>query len=72
MIGQCIAGIDMFSRAHSRHGLIVPVAVVRSTPDPALSWVCNRRCIAVETAPESDVQELRRQDHQPELAIPES
>ena len=45
VIGQCLAGIDMFSRAYPAHGLLVPVAVVRGTPDPALAWVCRRRGI---------------------------
>jgi hypothetical protein len=31
VIGQCIGGIDMFSRAYPRHGFLTPVAVVRGT-----------------------------------------
>ena len=44
-IGQCLAGIDMFSRAYPHHGLLVSVAVVRGVCDPALEWVCRRRGI---------------------------
>lgn len=66
VIGQCIAGIDMFSRSYPHHGLLVPVAVVRGT-DPALAWVCNRRGIMVDACPEEQVQELRRKGRLPEL-----
>lgn len=65
VIGQCIAGVDMFSRAYPVHGLLVPVAVVRGEPDPALRWVCNRRGIVVDTAPEEHIQQLRRQGQLP-------
>jgi hypothetical protein len=71
VIGQCIAGIDMLSRAYPHHGLVVPVAVVRGIPDPALTWVCNRRGILVDSVPEADVQQLRRQGRLPELVTPQ-
>jgi hypothetical protein len=67
VIGQCIGGIDMFSRAYPGHGLLVPVAVVRGTPDPALKWACDRRGILVDAAPEAEVQQLRRSGRPPEL-----
>lgn len=70
VIGQCIAGIDMFARAYPHHGLLAPVAVVRGTPDPALLWVCNRRGIVIDSVPENEVQRLRRDAHLPELAPP--
>lgn len=67
VIGQCIAGIDMFSRAYPDHGLLVPVAVVRGSADPALAWVCNHRGILIDVAPEDDIQHLRRHGSLPEL-----
>lgn len=45
VIGQCIAGVDMFSRSYPNHGRIDMVAAVEGTPDPALTWVCRRRGI---------------------------
>jgi hypothetical protein len=59
VIGQCVAGVDMFSRAYPRHGLVRMVAVVRGALDPALSWVCGRRGIEVVTLDEGSVQALR-------------
>jgi len=47
VIGQAIAGADMFSRAYPDHGLIRQVAVVSGDPDPALDWLCAKRGIAV-------------------------
>ena len=65
VIGQCIAGIDMFSRAYPRHGRLVPVAVVRGDPDQALRWVCDRRGIVVDATPEDEVQRLRKHGQLP-------
>lgn len=59
VIGQCIAGIDMFTRAYPAHGLVRPVAVVRGPLDPALLWVCRRRGIDIDTMPERDLDVLR-------------
>jgi hypothetical protein len=59
VIGQCVAGVDMFSRAYPRHRLVRMVAVVRGTLDPALSWVCRRRSIEVVALDEGVVQALR-------------
>lgn len=47
VIGQAIAGADMFSRAYPDHGLIRQVAVVGGDSDPALDWVCAKRGIDV-------------------------
>lgn len=59
VIGQCIAGIDMFTRSYPGHGLVRPVAVVRGDLDPALQWVCRRRGIAIDTIPEHELHALR-------------
>jgi hypothetical protein len=72
LIGQCIAGVDMFSRAYPDHGLLVPVAVIRGSIDLALAWVCNRRGILSDHATEQDVQHLRRHGTLPELTTSRS
>lgn len=47
VIGQAIAGADMFSRAYPDHGLLRQVAVVGGEPDNALEWLCAKRGIDV-------------------------
>ena len=47
VIGQAIAGTDMFSRTYPEHGLIRQVAVVGGEPDSALEWLCAKRGIDV-------------------------
>lgn len=65
VIGQCLAGIDMFSRAYPAHGRLLPVAVVRGEPDPVLLWVCHRRGIEVVAYPEPEIQRLRHGESLP-------
>lgn len=45
VIGQIIAGIDMFEREYN-HSNIRPI-IVCSEGDPALEWVCKKRGIEV-------------------------
>jgi hypothetical protein len=53
VIGQCIAGVTMFSRAYPMHGPVQQVAIVRGEIDPALRWVCDRRNIQLDVLDES-------------------
>jgi hypothetical protein len=59
VIGQCIAGRDMLSRAYPQHGPLRQVAVVRSAPDPALRWVCDRRSIELAAISQGRIDKLR-------------
>jgi hypothetical protein len=52
VVGPCIAGGVMYSRAVPDRGPVSQVASVHGDPDSALRWVCNRRSIAVHTFPE--------------------
>jgi hypothetical protein len=58
-IGQCLAGIVMFARSYPTHGPLAAVAVVRGTPDPALTWVCHRRGIHLACYPEEEIAHLK-------------
>jgi len=62
VIGQCIAGRDMLSRAYPNHGPLRQVAIVRGTPDPALNWICDRRSIEVVAIPHQRIDDLRATD----------
>lgn len=46
VIGQVIAGVDMFERQYNI-SKIIPVILCKNG-DPALEWVCEKRNIRVE------------------------
>ena len=48
VIGQVIAGVDMFNREY-RPEMVIPVVLCQEG-DPALEWVCERRGITVQIA----------------------
>lgn len=60
MIGQCLAGVGMFSCAYPSHAVLSSVAVVRDEPHPALRWVCHRCGVNVVTHPEDHIRYLQR------------
>lgn len=60
VIGQCLAGVDMVTRACPTHAVVTPVAVVCGEPDPALQWVCHRRGIAVTAYPRNEIDGLQQ------------
>jgi len=47
VIGQVVAGVDMFSRSYPSAGQIQPIVTVWAPADPALTWVCHKRGIEV-------------------------
>ena len=57
VIGQAVAGIDMFSRSFPAHGRLDAWATVWGPVDPALAWVASRRGIHIHAAqrPATDV-----------------
>lgn len=47
VIGQTVAGVDMFSRSFPSHGRLDAWATVWAPLDPALAWVASRRGIHI-------------------------
>lgn len=51
VVGQAVAGLDMFSRSYPSHGTITNVVTVWAPTHPALHWVCASLGIAVYAPP---------------------
>ena len=49
VIGQVVAGVDMFERQYDRE--LNDAVIVCGEGDPALEWVCGKRGIRVEVIP---------------------
>ena len=54
VIGQAVAGVDMFSRSYPGHGRLESWATVWGPADPALRWVAHRRDVNVHVAERFD------------------
>lgn len=50
VIGQAVAGVDMFSRSFPRHSRLESWATVWGPANPALRWVAHRRGVNIHVA----------------------
>jgi hypothetical protein len=52
VIGQVLAGVDMFGRSYPSRAIVRRSVVIGTKPDPALDEICARWDIAVHAYPE--------------------